>query len=101
MNLLLVVLWAFAVPYSRFCHMASCLSTIWACIIIVCKMLYQLKIVNPQDYANNCSLVNVPQPQTQKWEEREVPSNLGCMCGNQFQKEARKGKNSGHQGNDG
>ncbi|KAM3828984.1 piezo-type mechanosensitive ion channel component 1 isoform 1-T1 [Vipera latastei] len=56
MNLLLVVLWAFAVPYSRFCHMASCLSTIWACIIIVCKMLYQLKIVNPQDYANNCSL---------------------------------------------
>lgn len=40
MNLLLVVLWAFAVPYSRFCHMASCLSTIWACIIIVCKMLY-------------------------------------------------------------
>ncbi|KAK9392634.1 piezo-type mechanosensitive ion channel component 1 [Crotalus adamanteus] len=56
MNLLLVVLWAFAVPYSRFCHMASCLSTIWACIIIVCKMLYQLKIVNPQDYASNCSL---------------------------------------------
>ncbi|XP_063169125.1 LOW QUALITY PROTEIN: piezo-type mechanosensitive ion channel component 1 [Candoia aspera] len=56
MNFLLVVLWAFAVPYSRFCHMASCLSTIWACIIIVCKMLYQLKIVNPQDYANNCSL---------------------------------------------
>uniref|UniRef100_A0A670YYB1 Piezo type mechanosensitive ion channel component 1 (Er blood group) n=1 Tax=Pseudonaja textilis TaxID=8673 RepID=A0A670YYB1_PSETE len=56
MNLLLVVLWAFAVPYSRFCHMASCLSTIWACIIIVCKMLYQLKIVNPQDYDRNCSL---------------------------------------------
>uniref|UniRef100_A0A8C6XGL7 Piezo type mechanosensitive ion channel component 1 (Er blood group) n=1 Tax=Naja naja TaxID=35670 RepID=A0A8C6XGL7_NAJNA len=56
MNLLLVVLWAFAVPYSRFCHMASCLSTIWACIIIVCKMLYQLKIVNPQDYDKNCSL---------------------------------------------
>uniref|UniRef100_A0A8C5S4K7 Piezo type mechanosensitive ion channel component 1 (Er blood group) n=1 Tax=Laticauda laticaudata TaxID=8630 RepID=A0A8C5S4K7_LATLA len=56
MNLLLVVLWSFAVPYSRFCHMASCLSTIWACIIIVCKMLYQLKIVNPQDYDKNCSL---------------------------------------------
>ncbi|XP_013921090.1 PREDICTED: piezo-type mechanosensitive ion channel component 1-like, partial [Thamnophis sirtalis] len=56
MNLLLVVLWAFAVPYSRFRHMASCLSTIWACIIVVCKMLYQLKIVNPEDYDKNCSL---------------------------------------------
>ncbi|KAH0619690.1 hypothetical protein JD844_000601 [Phrynosoma platyrhinos] len=55
MNLLLVVLWAFAIPYSRFCHMASCLSTVWVCIIIVCKMLYQLNIVNPQEYATNCT----------------------------------------------
>lgn len=59
MNFLLVVLWAFALPYSRFRHMASCLSTIWVCIIIVCKMLYQLKIVNPQEYATNCT---EPQP---------------------------------------
>ncbi|XP_061450529.1 piezo-type mechanosensitive ion channel component 1 isoform X4 [Rhineura floridana] len=55
MNFLLVVLWAFAVPYSRFSHMASCLSTVWVCIIIVCKMLYQLKIVNPEEYATNCT----------------------------------------------
>ncbi|XP_067327164.1 piezo-type mechanosensitive ion channel component 1 isoform X1 [Anolis sagrei] len=55
MNLLLVVLWAFAIPYSSFCHMASCLSTVWVCIIIVCKMLYQLNVVNPQDYYINCT----------------------------------------------
>ncbi|KAG9341368.1 hypothetical protein JZ751_019474 [Albula glossodonta] len=55
MNLVLVVLWAFSMPYSRFRHMASCLSTIWVCIIIVCKMLYQLSIVNPSEYSSNCT----------------------------------------------
>ncbi|XP_051485656.1 piezo-type mechanosensitive ion channel component 1 isoform X2 [Apus apus] len=55
MNFLLVLLWAFAMPYCRFRHMASCLSTVWTCIIIVCKMLYQLKIVNPSDYSSNCT----------------------------------------------
>lgn len=60
MNFLLVLLWAFAMPYCRFRHMASCLSTIWTCIIIVCKMLYQLKIVNPSDYSSNCTQVPVP-----------------------------------------
>ncbi|NWX03420.1 PIEZ1 protein, partial [Caloenas nicobarica] len=55
MNFLLVLLWTFAMPYCRFRHMASCLSTIWTCIIIVCKMLYQLKIVNPSEYSSNCT----------------------------------------------
>ncbi|NXR24200.1 PIEZ1 protein, partial [Cinclus mexicanus] len=55
MNFLLVLLWAFAMPYCRFRHMASCLSTIWTCIIIVCKMLYQLEIVDPEDYSSNCT----------------------------------------------
>ncbi|XP_031425137.1 piezo-type mechanosensitive ion channel component 1 isoform X2 [Clupea harengus] len=56
MNLVLVVLWSFAMPYARFRHMASCLSTAWVCVIIVCKMLYQLSIVNPIEYSNNCTL---------------------------------------------
>nr|XP_012592580.2 piezo-type mechanosensitive ion channel component 1 isoform X1 [Microcebus murinus]XP_020138354.1 piezo-type mechanosensitive ion channel component 1 isoform X1 [Microcebus murinus] len=55
MNLLLVALWAFALPYPRFRPMASCLSTVWTCIIIVCKMLYQLKVVNPHLYSSNCT----------------------------------------------
>uniref|UniRef100_A0A7M4EJB3 Piezo type mechanosensitive ion channel component 1 (Er blood group) n=1 Tax=Crocodylus porosus TaxID=8502 RepID=A0A7M4EJB3_CROPO len=55
MNFLLVALWAFALPYGRFRHMASCLSTVWTCIIIVCKMLYQLEVVQPSDYYSNCT----------------------------------------------
>ncbi|XP_045545024.1 piezo-type mechanosensitive ion channel component 1 isoform X2 [Salmo salar] len=56
MNLVLVVLWAFAMPYSRFRHMACGLSTVWVCIIIVCKMLYQLSVVDPVEYSNNCTV---------------------------------------------
>uniref|UniRef100_A0A8C2ZE34 Piezo type mechanosensitive ion channel component 1 (Er blood group) n=1 Tax=Cyclopterus lumpus TaxID=8103 RepID=A0A8C2ZE34_CYCLU len=56
MNLVLVVLWSLAMPYSRFGPMASCLSTVWVCVIIVCKMLYQLSVVNPVEYSSNCSL---------------------------------------------
>ncbi|XP_075795990.1 piezo-type mechanosensitive ion channel component 1 isoform X2 [Pelodiscus sinensis] len=55
MNFLLVGLWAFALPYSRFRRMASCLSTVWVCIIIICKMLYQLQAVDPSQYASNCT----------------------------------------------
>ncbi|NXM09522.1 PIEZ1 protein, partial [Tyrannus savana] len=55
MNFVLVLLWTLAMPYCRFRHMASCLSTIWTCIIIVCKMLYQLEIVEPRDYSSNCT----------------------------------------------
>uniref|UniRef100_H0XWC8 Piezo type mechanosensitive ion channel component 1 (Er blood group) n=1 Tax=Otolemur garnettii TaxID=30611 RepID=H0XWC8_OTOGA len=55
MNLLLVALWAFALPYPHFRPMASCLSTVWTCVIIVCKMLYQLKAVDPVLYSRNCT----------------------------------------------
>ncbi|NXR80667.1 PIEZ1 protein, partial [Pycnonotus jocosus] len=55
MNFLLVLLWALAMPYCRFRPMASCLSTVWTCIIIVCKMLYQLEVVDPRDYFSNCT----------------------------------------------
>lgn len=57
MNLVLVVLWSVAMPYGRFRAMASCLSTIWVCVIIICKMLYQLRVVHPPDYSNNCTQV--------------------------------------------
>uniref|UniRef100_A0A087YA15 Piezo type mechanosensitive ion channel component 1 (Er blood group) n=1 Tax=Poecilia formosa TaxID=48698 RepID=A0A087YA15_POEFO len=56
MNLVLVVLWSLAMPFSRFRPMASCLSTVWVCVIIVCKMLYQLSVVNPTEYSRNCSM---------------------------------------------
>ncbi|TSK20074.1 Piezo-type mechanosensitive ion channel component 1 [Bagarius yarrelli] len=56
MNLVLVVLWSFAMPFACFRPMASCLSTVWICVIIVCKMLYQLSIVKPEEYSNNCTV---------------------------------------------
>ncbi|XP_075045130.1 piezo-type mechanosensitive ion channel component 1 isoform X2 [Mixophyes fleayi] len=56
MNFLFVILWAFAVPFTRFHPMASCLCTIWTSVIIVIKMLYQLTIVIPQTYSVNCTL---------------------------------------------
>lgn len=57
LNFVLVLLWALAVPYPRFRRMASCLSTLWTCIIIFCKMLYQLEVVNPHEYSSNCTQV--------------------------------------------
>ncbi|XP_039546699.1 piezo-type mechanosensitive ion channel component 1 isoform X1 [Pimephales promelas] len=69
MNLVLVVLWSFAVPYGRFRPMASCISTVWVCVIIVCKMLYQLSVVNPAEYSNNCT---VPMPNETSLEPEEV-----------------------------
>lgn len=69
MNLLLVVLWAFALPYPRFRPMASCLSTVWTCIIIVCKMLYQLKVVSPHKYSSNCTEVRDALLKYRSWSE--------------------------------
>ncbi|XP_044111495.1 piezo-type mechanosensitive ion channel component 1 isoform X3 [Neovison vison] len=71
MNLLLVVLWAFALPYPRFRPMASCLCTVWTCVIIVCKMLYQLKVVSPHEYSSNCSEPLLNSTNLQKTEIRQ------------------------------
>ncbi|CAN2389469.1 positive regulation of cell-cell adhesion mediated by integrin [Pristimantis euphronides] len=73
MNFLFVILWAFAVPFSRFHHMASCLCTIWTAIIIVCKMLYQLTIVNPEDYSVNCTQ---PLPNGTNLLEEEIQNSV-------------------------
>ncbi|XP_058384443.1 piezo-type mechanosensitive ion channel component 1 isoform X4 [Diceros bicornis minor] len=73
MNLLLVVLWAFALPYPRFRPMASCLSTVWTCIIIVCKMLYQLKVVRPHEYSSNCT---EPLPNSTNLQKAEIHQSL-------------------------
>lgn len=34
--------------------MVFCLFIVWICVIIVCKMLYQFKVVNFQEYFSNC-----------------------------------------------
>ncbi|XP_070700828.1 piezo-type mechanosensitive ion channel component 2 [Pempheris klunzingeri] len=53
-NFVFVASWAFALPYSQYRPLASSVCTVWTCVIIVCKMLYQLKSINPNP--KNCSM---------------------------------------------
>ncbi|XP_028308279.1 LOW QUALITY PROTEIN: piezo-type mechanosensitive ion channel component 2 [Gouania willdenowi] len=55
MNMLFLVLWVFALPFPRLRPMASSFSAVWACVMVVCKMFYQLKVIQPLDYSSNCT----------------------------------------------
>ncbi|XP_029291030.1 LOW QUALITY PROTEIN: piezo-type mechanosensitive ion channel component 2 [Cottoperca gobio] len=55
MNLLFLVLWVFALPFPRLRPAASSISAVWACVMVVCKMFYQLKVIKPLDYSSNCT----------------------------------------------
>lgn len=57
LNFVFLASWAFALPYSQYRPLASSVCTVWTCVIIVCKMLYQLKSINPPSYSKNCSMV--------------------------------------------
>ncbi|XP_008277902.1 piezo-type mechanosensitive ion channel component 2 [Stegastes partitus] len=54
-NSVFLASWAFALPYSQHRPLASSVCTVWTCVIIVCKMLYQLKSINPASYSKNCT----------------------------------------------
>ncbi|KAI9531017.1 hypothetical protein NQZ68_000509 [Dissostichus eleginoides] len=60
MNSLFLVLWVFALPFSRLRPAASSISAVWACVMVVCKMFYQLKVIKPLDYSSNCTVGLVP-----------------------------------------
>ncbi|CAL8369473.1 unnamed protein product [Lota lota] len=55
MNFVFLVLWAFALPFPRLRPTASNVSAVWACVMVVCKMFYQLKVIKPLDYSSNCT----------------------------------------------
>ncbi|XDV46792.1 hypothetical protein PO909_016629 [Leuciscus waleckii] len=55
-NYVFLVSWAFALPFSQFRSLASSVCTVWTCVIIVCKMLYQLTSINPSTYSKTCSM---------------------------------------------
>ncbi|KAG9347820.1 hypothetical protein JZ751_003836 [Albula glossodonta] len=40
----------------QFRPLASSMCTVWTCVIIVCKMLYQLASIQPVSYSKNCSM---------------------------------------------
>uniref|UniRef100_A0A3B3UI10 Piezo type mechanosensitive ion channel component 2 n=1 Tax=Poecilia latipinna TaxID=48699 RepID=A0A3B3UI10_9TELE len=57
LNYVFLASWAFALPYSQYRPLASSVCTVWTCVIIVCKMLYQLKTIEPPEY--KCTVVNI------------------------------------------
>nr|XP_025041544.1 piezo-type mechanosensitive ion channel component 2-like [Pelodiscus sinensis] len=56
MNYLFFVLWVFALPYPKLRPYASKICTVWSCVMVICKMMYQLKFVRPRDYSSDCNL---------------------------------------------
>ncbi|XP_054550196.1 piezo-type mechanosensitive ion channel component 2 isoform X7 [Talpa occidentalis] len=56
-NYVFLISWAFALPYAKLRRLASSVCTVWTCVIIVCKMLYQLQTIKPENFSVNC-----PQP---------------------------------------
>ncbi|XP_027706364.1 piezo-type mechanosensitive ion channel component 2-like [Vombatus ursinus] len=55
MNCLFYIVWVFALPYSTLRLYASHICTVWACVMVICKMMYQLKFVKPLTYSSNCT----------------------------------------------
>lgn len=57
-NFVFLIAWALALPYAQFRPLASSICTVWTCVIIVCKMLYQLASIDPKTFSSNCTLVS-------------------------------------------
>uniref|UniRef100_H3AU40 Uncharacterized protein n=1 Tax=Latimeria chalumnae TaxID=7897 RepID=H3AU40_LATCH len=66
MNSLFLVMWVFALPFPKLQPYASSVSTVWACVMVTCKMMYQLKFVKPERYSSNCT---APKPKREEFQE--------------------------------
>uniref|UniRef100_A0A8C5SZZ6 Piezo type mechanosensitive ion channel component 2 n=1 Tax=Laticauda laticaudata TaxID=8630 RepID=A0A8C5SZZ6_LATLA len=62
-NYVFVIAWAFALPYSQFRPLASGICTVWTCVIIICKMLYQLESINVASFSISCPMPNTTKNQ--------------------------------------
>ncbi|XP_054983080.1 piezo-type mechanosensitive ion channel component 2 isoform X2 [Sorex araneus] len=60
-NYVFLISWAFALPYAKLRRLASSVCTVWTCVIIVCKMLYQLQTINPENFSITCRWPNENQ----------------------------------------
>ncbi|XP_059358611.1 piezo-type mechanosensitive ion channel component 2-like [Carassius carassius] len=56
LNYVFLISWAFALPYQQFRVLASSICTIWTCVIIVCKLFYQLETIRPDNYSSICTM---------------------------------------------
>ncbi|XP_070695122.1 piezo-type mechanosensitive ion channel component 2 [Pempheris klunzingeri] len=76
MNWLFLVLWVFALPFPRMRPLASSTSAVWACVMVVCKMFYQLKVIKPLDYSSNCTTGLIPSNSTGLEDVAELRGNM-------------------------
>ncbi|XP_054465286.1 piezo-type mechanosensitive ion channel component 2 [Anoplopoma fimbria] len=76
MNMLFLVLWVFALPFPRLRPTASSISAVWACVMVVCKMFYQLKVIKPLDYSSNCTAGLVPSNSSGLDDGAELSGNM-------------------------
>lgn len=58
-NLLFVLCVAVALPCRPWRPLLSGMCTVWTCVVTVCKMLYQLNVVQPTRYSSNCTMVTL------------------------------------------
>ncbi|XP_075428719.1 piezo-type mechanosensitive ion channel component 2-like [Ascaphus truei] len=77
MNFLFYLPWVFALPYSHLRPYASSICTVWSCVMVICKMMYQLKFVKPLEYSSNCTAGlyrngSLHTPVTEELEQRSV-----------------------------
>ncbi|XP_015233211.1 PREDICTED: piezo-type mechanosensitive ion channel component 2-like [Cyprinodon variegatus] len=76
MNFLFLVLWVFALPFPRIRPLASSISAVWACVMVVCKMFYQLKVIKPLDYSSNCTSGLLVSNSSGLYDEADLRANL-------------------------
>lgn len=73
MNSVFYIFWALPLPYSTLRPFTSRVSTVWACVIVVCRAMYQLKWVVPSAYASNCTQVSSVGAAASSWPDRRAP----------------------------
>ncbi|XP_044304242.1 piezo-type mechanosensitive ion channel component 2-like [Varanus komodoensis] len=55
MNFPFLIAWAFALPYPKLRPLTLRICMFWSSVIVICKMIYQLKFVKPLQYSSNCT----------------------------------------------
>ncbi|XP_026217973.1 piezo-type mechanosensitive ion channel component 2-like isoform X2 [Anabas testudineus] len=55
-NLVFVLCVGVALPCRSWRPLLSSVCTVWTCVVTVCKMLYQLNVVQPIKYSSNCTM---------------------------------------------
>lgn len=58
-NLVFVLCVGASLPCRAWRPLLSGVCTVWTCVVTVCKMLYQLNVVQPDRYSSNCTVVTV------------------------------------------